>query len=479
MTSADPGPAQPRGRYVIHDRIAAGGMAAVHFGQLRGPAGFSRIVAIKKLHAQFAHDPDFVAMFLDEARMASRVRHPNVVSTLDFVHDGDEILLVLEYIAGESLARLLKLTAKRGEPAPIAVAVAIAAGMLHGLHAAHEARDDRGEPLDLVHRDVSPQNVLVGSDGTARVVDFGVAKATGRSQTTREGQLKGKIPYMAPEQLRAGEVSRQSDVWAAAVVLWEMLANQRLFDGESEGHIYSRILNERARPPSSVVPSIPRDLDAIVLRALQRSPDRRFATARDLALALEACVTPATPAQVGAWVEELAHDTLAARAAKLAAIERRGAAPELAPRVEAALAPASVAPASVAPAGVAVTATTLMTRPRWPWKRTAPLVGAGLALFAGVALRLALQSPGAPTAAIEAAPAIAASAPPAVIVAIEAPPASAAPPIAPASAAPLPAASAPRASSSHRARPVAAPAHGDDCRSRDAAGIWHIKPECL
>jgi eukaryotic-like serine/threonine-protein kinase len=452
-------------------------MAAVHFGQLRGPAGFSRIVAIKKLHAQFAHDPDFVAMFFDEARMASRVHHPNVVSTLDFVQDGDEILLILEYIAGESLARLQKLTAKLGEPAPIAVAVAIAAGVLHGLHAAHEARDDQGEPLSLVHRDVSPQNVLVGSDGTARVVDFGVAKATGRSQTTREGQLKGKIPYMAPEQLRSGEVSRQSDLWSAAVVLWEMLTNKRLFDGDSEGHIYSRILNERAPAPSSVVPSIPRELDAIVHRALQRSPDRRFATARDLALALEACVTPATPAQVGAWVEELAHDALADRAAKLLAIERRGAAEASAPRVEAA--PVNAAPASVAPAGVVVNATTLMTRPRGPGKRTALLASGALALLAGVALRLAFPGSSVPSAAIAAAPAISASAPLEAVARVEAPSLSIAPAIASAPAAPMPSVAPVRAPVSPRVRPAAAHAHGDDCRTRDAAGIWHIKPECL
>lgn len=182
-----------------------------------GPAGFARTVAIKRLHAQFAHDPTFVAMFLDEARLAARLRHQNVVPILDVVAQDGELFLVMEYVHGESLSRLVRLQGFAGvEPS---IAVGIMVGALHGLHAAHEARGEDGELLGLVHRDVSPQNILLGVDGVARLLDFGIAKAAGRMQTTEEGVLKGKAAYMAPELLLGEPADRRGDVWAASVVL--------------------------------------------------------------------------------------------------------------------------------------------------------------------------------------------------------------------------------------------------------------------
>ena len=193
-------------------------MASVHLGLLLGAVGFSRTVAIKRLHRQYAQDPDFVAMFLDEARLVARIRHPNVVPTLDVTVTDGELFLVMEYIPGESLTRLIREGTSRSDRMQPNVAATIIAGVLHGLHAAHEARGERNEPLGIVHRDVSPQNVLVGTDGAPRVLDFGVAKAAGRLQTTREGQLKGKLAYMAPEQFE-GIATRASDVYSASVVL--------------------------------------------------------------------------------------------------------------------------------------------------------------------------------------------------------------------------------------------------------------------
>src|SRR5580658_8361717 len=183
------------GRYVLYDEIASGGMASVHIGRLLGPAGFSRTVAIKRLHAHYAKDPAFVAMFLDEARLAARVRHPNVVSTLDVETKNAEIFLVMDYIQGESLSKLLRAAREAGAPVPGAVASAILGGVLYGLDAAHDATDEGGRPLRIVHRDVSPQNVLVGVDGISRVVDFGVARAASKLSTTQSGQLKGKLAY--------------------------------------------------------------------------------------------------------------------------------------------------------------------------------------------------------------------------------------------------------------------------------------------
>ena len=217
------------GRYALYGPIATGGMATVHFGRQLGAAGFARTVAVKRLRGEYLESHEFVSTLLDEARLASRIRHPNVVATLDMVTEDDELFLVMEYVAGESLSRLLARVARdRGRVAP-RVATGILCGVLHALHAAHEATDERGEPLGIVHRDVSPQNVLVGSDGLARLLDFGIAKGKGRLQTTRAGQLKGKVGYMAPEQILGEEPDRRSDVYAASVVLWEVLTGRRLF----------------------------------------------------------------------------------------------------------------------------------------------------------------------------------------------------------------------------------------------------------
>ena len=324
------------GRYTLHGKIASGGMATLYFGRLLGPSGFARTVAVKCLHAQFAQDPEFSAMFLDEARLASRIRSPYVVPTLDVVSEGGELAIVMEYVHSQSLATLVQsfdADATRGSLAvpcvPVAVAVSVLRHMLEGLHAAHEARSEDGAPLGIVHRDVSPQNILVGTDGLAHLIDFGVAKATGRLQTTREGHLKGKLAYMSPEQLRGEPVTRRSDLYAASVVLWETLVGQRLFRASDEGATVTRVLVGDVRPPSEAardhreaaeVQAVER-LDAVVMRGLDRDPTKRFATAHDMAVALERCLPPASAAEVAKWLEQAAGPALARRAAAIAAIE--------------------------------------------------------------------------------------------------------------------------------------------------------------
>jgi serine/threonine protein kinase len=321
------------GRYALYGTIAAGGMATVHFGRLLGPVGFSRTVAIKRLHPQFASDPEFVSMFLDEARLAARIRHPHVVPTLDVVATNGELFLVMDYVPGESLSRLIRSSRERGERIPLQITIAIMSGVLQGLHAAHEARNERGEPLGIVHRDVSPQNVLVGSDGQARVLDFGVAKAAGRVQTTREGQLKGKLAYMAPEQLRSESLTRKTDIYAASVVLWEALTCERLFGGDNEGAVVTKVLQGDVPRPSSILlsdmsktldSSVMRGferLDTVVARGTDRDPAKRFESTREMALALEKCFTPATAAEVSDWVEHIARPILMQRAGQIAEIE--------------------------------------------------------------------------------------------------------------------------------------------------------------
>jgi serine/threonine protein kinase len=313
---------QTVGRYIVYGEIASGGMATVHFGRLTGLAGFARSVAIKRLHAHFARDPDFVKMFLDEARLAARVAHPNVVSTLDVVQAGDDLFLVMDYVRGAALSQLIRAARRAGEPMPPLIATGIVAGVLHGLHAAHEAKSEAGERLDIVHRDVSPQNILVGTDGVARVLDFGVAKAAGRLQETRDGQLKGKLAYMAPEQVRGAAVTRRTDVYAASVVLWEALTGERLFKGDNEANVLAVVLAGDVPPPSSIATTLPPSLDPVILRGLQREPGNRYATAREMAQDLEATFGVASAAEIGDWVERIAAHELEDRARRIAEIER-------------------------------------------------------------------------------------------------------------------------------------------------------------
>jgi hypothetical protein len=313
------------GRYEIHGRIAAGGMASVHFGRLHGGAGFARTVAIKRLHPHLAEDPEFLATMIDEARLVARIHHPNVVATLDVETTDGELLLVMEYVRGESLAALARAQSQRGQRVPLPIVSAIAVGALYGLHAAHEATSDRGEPLGIVHRDVSPQNILVGVDGLARVIDFGVAKAAGRLMTTREGVVKGKVAYMAPEQLAGRPVTPTADVYAMGVILWELLAGRRLFEGDSEAAVLGAVAAGSIAPPRRHVPELPAALDALVMRAVDRDAGRRFATAREMAEHLESVVAPALPGAVGAWCADVASASLARRAAALADIESTNA----------------------------------------------------------------------------------------------------------------------------------------------------------
>jgi serine/threonine-protein kinase len=345
-----PGP-QTVGRYIVYGEIASGGMATVHFGRLTGLAGFARSVAIKRLHAHFAKDPEFVKMFLDEARLAARITHPNVVATLDVVQAGDDLFLVMDYVRGAALSQLLRAARRAGERMPPLIATGIVAGALHGLHAAHEAKNEAGERLDIVHRDVSPQNVLVGTDGVARVLDFGVAKAAGRMQETRDGQLKGKLSYMAPEQVQGAVVTRRTDVYAASVVLWEALTGERLFKGDNEANVLARVLSEPVPPPSSISTGLPASLDRVVLRGLEREPGKRFATAREMAQELDATFGVASAAEIGDWVERVAAQELEERAKRIADIERGASDDDLETSVKGTTSPEREAPDAPTPVG--------------------------------------------------------------------------------------------------------------------------------
>ncbi|OJY30223.1 MAG: hypothetical protein BGO98_26145 [Myxococcales bacterium 68-20] len=299
-------------RYTILGTIASGGMASVYLGRMMGSAGFSRPVAIKRLHPQLAAQHDFIAMLVDEARLAAQIRHSNVVDTLDLVVSDGAFSLVLEYVEGESLSALIAEAAKRGEMVPRPIALAILYGVLRGLEAAHEARNEEGQPLGIVHRDISPQNILVGVDGIPRIIDFGVAKAFGRMLATRPGEVRGKFAYMAPEQLLGRPVTRQVDVYATGVLLWELLVGARLFTGDDERVICAAVMRGAIRPPSEANPDVPREIDAVVMQATARELSERYLTARELLGALEPWET-ASDDEVGAWVRRLSAESLAKR----------------------------------------------------------------------------------------------------------------------------------------------------------------------
>jgi serine/threonine-protein kinase len=296
------------GRYVIGETFASGGMGTVHLGRIRGAGGFSRVVAVKRLYPWLASDVEFRQMLLDEARFVSRIRHPNVVPTLDVVEADKDLYVVMEYVHGVSLARALN--ALVHEPMPITIAAGIIEGVLSGLHAAHEARGENGTPLGIVHRDVSPQNILVGADGIARLIDFGIAKAATRLQTTAPGVLKGKIGYMAPEQLLREPVSRQSDVYSCGIVLWELLTNRRLIEAHEDDPLSRRVNQSEDVPPSRYRDGIGEKLDRLVLRALALEPKGRFPNADAMAVALREACSPASAADVARWLHGVAGDDL-------------------------------------------------------------------------------------------------------------------------------------------------------------------------
>lgn len=457
-------------RYEVYEPIASGGMASVHLARLLASVGFARTVAIKRLHPQFAREPEFVAMFVDEARMAARIRHPNVVPTLDVVQTADELFLVMEYIQGESLSRVMRRLHQRGEAVPFRLAVTIASGVLHGLHAAHSATGESGERLHLVHRDVSPHNILVGCDGVPRIFDFGIAKARGRLHTTQEGQIKGKLAYMAPEQTRGDAVGAFTDTFALGVVLWEMLAGRRMFDADTEVELFAQVLRGVEAPPSAFREGLPAALDDLVMKALALDPSRRFESARAMANALEATGLIALPSELGDWVQSIAGDTLQRRSARVAEIESRTdiRSPIVDPPSEAVTEIQAVVPLREDPP---------RRRGRW-------LGALALVLALGGAGIFWLREPTVDTKA--AAPAVttpspAPSATPTVVRPSPAAPAESAPT---ASAAPTGASSGPPPAAPSKVfpRPRPLPAKTVDCDPPfyfDADGIKQLKPSCL
>ncbi|MCA2980082.1 MAG: serine/threonine protein kinase [Myxococcaceae bacterium] len=305
------------GRYELLRKIAAGGMGQVLLAR-KGAEGFEKLVVIKRILPHLVEDEEFFTMFVDEAKITMRLDHPNIARINEFGVEGGVHFIEMEYVAGEDVRRLDKRARVTGKALPLGVVLRIIADAAAGLDFAHKAKDAKGEPLNLVHRDVSPQNVLVGFDGAVKLIDFGVAKAAGRAQHTATGILKGKFPYMSPEQADGYDLDARSDVFALGIVLWELLTGKRLFKGENDLMTQRLVKACQVPPPSQVDPSVPAALDEVVLRALAKAPGDRYADAGAFRMALEdfalAEKIPASNAHLVAFMQALYAERIAKEA---------------------------------------------------------------------------------------------------------------------------------------------------------------------
>ena len=314
------------GEYGLIAELARGGMGRVFLARRVGEAGFERLYAVKIMHEHMMDDPEAVLMLLDEANIASQIHHPNVVAITDIgTYDGG-YYLVMDYVEGCSLSQLLARNKRRRPPNLV---IPLIVDSLRGLHGAHELNNAAGDHLNLVHRDFSPQNLLVGVDGTCRVTDFGIAKASARLTHTRSSIQKGKIAYMAPEQVTlSGDVDRRVDIWAAGVVLWYALTGEHPFRGESQASTIHNILNNNIVPPSSIGLNPPRCFDHVCLKALQRHRERRYQTAQEMADELQQIAVRnnllAPPSEISAWVQECFGEEIAQRRNVIRAIKGEG-----------------------------------------------------------------------------------------------------------------------------------------------------------
>lgn len=275
------------GRYRVVDEIGIGGMASVHLARMDGPGGFQKWVAIKKIHPHLVEDESFVQMFLDEARVAARISHPNVATVFDLGKHEDTYWIAMEYLHGEPLREVMRRTEELGTAMPPEIACRVIADAAEGLHAAHELLGKNGEKLNLVHRDVTPHNLFVTYDGVTKVVDFGIAKFSSRMSHTRAGTLKGKLAYMSPEQVHGEGIDRRTDIFALGVVLWELTTGQRLFRMESDLDTLAKVQECNVPRPSTLIRGYPVDLEKIVMKALAKNRGERFRTARELSRALQ------------------------------------------------------------------------------------------------------------------------------------------------------------------------------------------------
>ncbi len=308
----------PFGKYELISRLAAGGMAEIFLARTKSIQGFEKYLVIKKILRNRTNDPEFVRMFLDEARVAATLDHPNIVQIYDVGSVENEYFIAMEYLRGHNLIEIVRAGAKLGySKPPLEHVMSILSGVCAGLHYAHDKRDYQGRPLEIVHRDVTPQNVVASFDGAVKIVDFGIAKAATREVETLAGTLKGKIGYMSPEQCRGQGVDRRSDLFAVGIILYELTTGKRLYHERSDFETLKKIIEGPVPSPRDILPFYPAALNSIVVRCLQKNPEERYQTARDLHSDLDAfsrdnqLVTGTVP--LSQYMERVFADELAAQ----------------------------------------------------------------------------------------------------------------------------------------------------------------------
>ena len=300
------------GKYKLVAEIARGGMGIVYLAMAQGPGGFNKLVVIKELKPDLVEDPAFLAMFLDEARLAARLNHPHIVTTNEVGQDGQRYFMAMDYLDGRTLDRVRRRSAAAGSPFTLAMQIRVVCDVLAGLEYAHNLADFDGRPLGIVHRDVSPQNVFITFDGQVKVVDFGIAKAADSTNETRAGMLKGKIVYMAPEQALGQKVDARADVFSAGVMLWEALVGRRMWQNKSDLEVLRAVVAGDLPRASTVNPNVSRELDEICARAMAFNRDQRYPSAGalqdDLELYLLGAGKSISGRDVGACVTDLFRD---------------------------------------------------------------------------------------------------------------------------------------------------------------------------
>jgi serine/threonine protein kinase len=318
----------PFGKYLLLERISVGGMAEVFQSKSFGVEGFEKIIAIKRILPSMSEDHDFIQMFIDEAKIAGQLSHANICQIYELGKIQEAHFIAMEYIWGKDLLQIQNRLRKLRQKMPVPMVCFIASKVCEGLDYAHRKKDANGRPLSIIHRDVSPQNILVSYEGEVKLIDFGIAKAAIRSSRTQAGVLKGKFGYMSPEQVRGLPLDRRSDLFAIGTMLWESLTGERLFANDSDFSTLERVRNAEIEPPSRWNPKIPPELERIVLRALARDVEDRFQWANELQDELHQLLvkmgTPYTPKQLASWMKEAFEVELARERTKLEAFKKLG-----------------------------------------------------------------------------------------------------------------------------------------------------------
>jgi serine/threonine-protein kinase len=288
---ADFSEGQRFGKYTLVKRIASGGMAEIFLARQAGAEGFEKNIAIKKIKSSFTDSPDFVQMFLNEAKLAAQLSHPNICQIFDLGKIGDSFFIAMEYVSGRDMNRIINASNRVGIPFPMEYALKIASNCCEGLYYAHSKTDNKGHALNIVHRDVTPENVIVSFDGGVKLLDFGIAKAENLAQTDRPGEVKGKLSYMSPEQCQLKDVDHRSDIFSLGVVLYEWITGYRLFTGDNDEVVIRSIVEGKIYPPSYFKPEVPKHVEQILMKALEKDRNRRYQSAWDMQYDIDTFLT--------------------------------------------------------------------------------------------------------------------------------------------------------------------------------------------